>query len=127
MTEPLDDTRPSQLSPLISLDSVGLPHGGRDLPDNLTLLIGQRVQALRAPYGLSQREAAELLGISQPALSKIESGQSTPSLATLLRLQAVFRLDSVEAVLGELPSRLLADAAFGRGQMAEAQSGDVGG
>jgi transcriptional regulator with XRE-family HTH domain len=85
---------------------------GRDLPDALRHHIGSRLLELREQRLLSQRALAARLGISQPALSKLEAGRSAPSLATLLRLLTVYDMDSVESLLGPMPSRQLADAAF---------------
>lgn len=101
-----DQARPRTLRP------VATSSAGRELPDNFATQIGEHLQTLRQAHGLSQREAAQLLGVSQAALSKLESGKSIPSLATLLRLQVVFDLDTIEAVLGRLPGRALADLAF---------------
>jgi len=49
---------------------------------------------LRATANLSQRQAAKRAGIDQADLSRIESGQVTPSLPTLLRL-----LDALGGIL----------------------------
>lgn len=45
-----------------------------------------RLAELRQSANLSQRQAAKRAGIDQADLSRIESGQVTPSLPTLLRL-----------------------------------------
>jgi transcriptional regulator with XRE-family HTH domain len=49
---------------------------------------------LRLAANLSQRQAAKRAGVDQADVSRIESGQITPSLPTLLRL-----LDAVGATL----------------------------
>jgi transcriptional regulator with XRE-family HTH domain len=48
-----------------------------------------RLAELREAANLSQRQAAKLAGVDQADLSRIESGQVTPSLPTLLRLLEV--------------------------------------
>jgi transcriptional regulator with XRE-family HTH domain len=48
-----------------------------------------RLAELREAANLSQRQAAKLAGMDQADLSRIESGQVTPSLPTLLRLLEV--------------------------------------
>ncbi len=48
--------------------------------------ISERIRALREARGLSQRALAEAAGISAAALSQIESGQTSPSVATLEKL-----------------------------------------
>lgn len=53
-----------------------------------------RLAELREAANLSQRQAAKRAGVDQADLSRIESGQVTPSLPTLLRL-----LDVVGATL----------------------------
>ena len=48
-------------------------------------LIGKMVEA-RETRGLSQRELAEISGVKQPAIARIESMKSTPQLDTLLKV-----------------------------------------
>ncbi len=48
--------------------------------------IGQRIQHLREQKGLSQRALAEAAGISPSALSLLEAGRHSPSVATLEKL-----------------------------------------
>lgn len=48
--------------------------------------IGSQLAELRNSKGLSQRELAELSGIQQPAISRIESGRASPHLSTLCKL-----------------------------------------
>jgi len=48
--------------------------------------ISRKIKALRQQQGLSQRSLAEQAGISAASLSQLESGQSSPSVATLEKL-----------------------------------------
>ncbi len=48
-------------------------------------LIGELIQA-RQSEGLSQRDLERLTGIRQPAIARIESGKSCPSIDTVMRL-----------------------------------------
>ncbi len=64
--------------------------------------ISGKIRLLREDQGLSQRALAEAAGISAAALSQLESGQSSPSVATLEKLAdglgktvAAFFLDNV--------------------------------
>jgi transcriptional regulator with XRE-family HTH domain len=57
------------------------------------LLAGAAIQGLREHYGLSQTRLAELLGVSQPWVSRIED-QDDVRLSTLLRI-----LDAIGADL----------------------------
>ncbi|MFM9441112.1 helix-turn-helix domain-containing protein [Streptomyces acidiscabies] len=60
--------------------------------------VGEQVKSLRKKSGLSTRALAAAAGISQPFLSQVERGVSTPSMITTYRL--------AEA-LGVLPGALL--------------------
>jgi len=48
-------------------------------------LIGKVIEA-RKEKGLSQRDLAELSGVKQPAIARLESMQSTPKIDTLLKI-----------------------------------------
>lgn len=50
------------------------------------LRIEQDLVALREARGLSQAQLARLLGVSQPAVAKIESGSENLTLRTLTRV-----------------------------------------
>jgi len=49
-------------------------------------IISQKIKTLRQQQGLSQRALAEQSGISAASLSQLESGLSSPSVATLEKL-----------------------------------------
>lgn len=48
-------------------------------------LIGKVIEA-RKEKGLSQRDLAELSGVKQPAIARLESMQSIPKIDTLIRI-----------------------------------------
>ena len=48
-------------------------------------LIGKIIEA-RKTQGISQRRLAELSGIKQPAIARLERGKSAPQIDTLLKL-----------------------------------------
>ena len=48
-------------------------------------LIGKIIEA-RESKGLSQRELAELSGVKQPAIARMESMKATPQIDTLMKL-----------------------------------------
>lgn len=50
-------------------------------------LIGKMIEA-REAKGISQRELAELSGVKQPAIARIESMKTTPQIDTLLKVLA---------------------------------------
>ena len=56
------------------------------LPMFSELDAGALVRLARTRGGLTQRELAGLAGTSQPAVARIERGQTSPSAATLRRL-----------------------------------------
>lgn len=50
----------------------------------------EKLQILRKRHGMSQEKLAEKLSISRQAVSKWESGQSTPDLEKLIMLSTIF-------------------------------------
>lgn len=50
-------------------------------------LIGKMIEA-REQKGLSQRDLAELSGVRQPAIARLESMKSTPQIDTLFKILA---------------------------------------
>lgn len=50
-----------------------------------TALIGKVIEA-REAKGLSQRELAEISGVKQPAIARLESMRSTPQINTLFKV-----------------------------------------
>lgn len=65
-------------------------HAGDDDPDSewaiVCRAVGVRVRQLRQDLGLTMAKFADQAGMSLGMLSKIEHGQTAPSLATLVRL-----------------------------------------
>ena len=56
------------------------------------LEIGKRIKALRQKKGWSQVDAAESLGISVPAFSKIETDVTDVSISRLVQITDVFNV-----------------------------------
>lgn len=50
--------------------------------------IARRVLAYRAEHGLTQTAFGRLVGMRQPHVARLESGEHEPSLSTLVRLAA---------------------------------------
>jgi transcriptional regulator with XRE-family HTH domain len=61
-------------------------------------MIGRQLRALREKAGLSMRELAARVEVSQPFLSQVENGVSAPSMSTVYRLASA---------LGVVPGDLL--------------------
>jgi ribosome-binding protein aMBF1 (putative translation factor) len=63
----------------------------------LATAVAIRLVEYRAEHGLSQRALAAKLGMKQPAIARLEAGDHTPSIETLVRLSRGlgmrFRLD----------------------------------
>ena len=51
------------------------------------------LRALREKKGLSQRQLAELVGTTQSAIARLESGHISPSLPTLDRIAAALGVE----------------------------------
>ncbi|MEJ7816796.1 MAG: helix-turn-helix transcriptional regulator [Rubrobacter sp.] len=52
----------------------------------LARAVANHVIAYRAEHSLTQRQLANRLGMKQPAVARLESGEHEPTLATLARL-----------------------------------------
>lgn len=64
--------------------------------------MGSRISSNRKIKGVTQEELAHYLGVSKPAVSKWESGQSYPDI-TLLPLLAAYFSISVDELIGYVP------------------------
>jgi len=71
----------------------------RNLNARQSAQVSKRLKALRLGNGYTMRKLADLAGISSGTVSKLESGRAQPTLATMLALQAVFELGSIEELL----------------------------
>ncbi|MCL2621037.1 MAG: helix-turn-helix domain-containing protein [Defluviitaleaceae bacterium] len=52
--------------------------------------LSEKIQALRKQKGLSQEQLAEMLGVSRQSISKWELDDSTPDIATLVKISEIF-------------------------------------
>ena len=64
-------------------------------------LVLDRLISSREFNNISKREAAKLIGISQPAYLRYESGERTPSIQVIKEMAKVFHT-SVEYLTGEV-------------------------
>ena len=64
-------------------------------------MLSERIYKLRRKSGLSQEQLAEKIGVSRQAISKWESGTSTPELEKLLALSECFHITLDELVRTE--------------------------
>jgi transcriptional regulator with XRE-family HTH domain len=61
--------------------------------------VGEKIQQLRRAGGLSQEQLAEMVGVSRQAISKWETGQSSPEIEKILAISKVFSI-STDELLG---------------------------
>ena len=66
---------------------------------NRTIRLSENIKARRKAKGLTQEQLAEALGITVGAVSKWESGATTPELPLIVELSALFET-SVDALIG---------------------------
>ncbi|MEZ4357922.1 MAG: helix-turn-helix transcriptional regulator [Eubacteriales bacterium] len=66
------------------------------------ICIGAKISAKRRKKGITQEELARFLGVSKPAVSKWESGQSYPDITLLPVIAAYFNM-TVDELLGYEP------------------------
>ena len=75
------------------------------------LHVGHRLRDLRRAAGLTLRQLEAQTGVGRSRLSQLETSPApNPSLAVLLALQRAFGLDTIESLLGVLPSENAASA-----------------
>jgi transcriptional regulator with XRE-family HTH domain len=71
--------------------------------------LGRRIRGLRKEAGISQNRLAEMLGVSRPTITQMETGERKVSIDELVRLSEIFDL-SIEGMLslGKEPEVILA-------------------
>lgn len=73
-------------------------------------MLSERIYTLRRKSGLSQEQLAEKIGVSRQAVSKWESGTSTPELEKLIALSGCFHITVDELITGTASSVEAEDA-----------------
>lgn len=63
--------------------------------------VGNRIYELRKEKGLSQKELGALIGVSNKAVSKWETGASAPKTETIINLAAVLGVTAEELLCGK--------------------------
>lgn len=66
-------------------------------------MLSEKIYRFRRERGLSQEQLAEKIGVSRQAISKWESGASTPELEKLLALSACFGV-TLDALVNDEPT-----------------------
>ncbi len=67
-------------------DQAACPDRVRLLAREVAREVASRVVRYRVEHGLSQAELGAKLGVSRPYVARLESGDQSPTLATLARL-----------------------------------------
>ena len=62
--------------------------------------LSNRIYELRTQKGLSQKELGAILGVSNKAVSKWETGTAIPKTETLIKLAEVFEISTEELING---------------------------
>lgn len=65
----------------------------------MKILLAENIRFFRKASGLTQEQLAEAMGVTVGAVSKWESGATTPDLSSILELAALFAV-SVDVLLG---------------------------
>ena len=65
--------------------------------------LADRIQDLRKRRGLPQEELADKLGVSRQAVSKWESGQSTPDIERIILMSEFFEVTTDYLLKGTEP------------------------
>lgn len=73
------------------------------------MVFSETLRELRRKAGLSQEELAEAVGVSRQAVSKWESGQSSPDIDRLVALSGLFRV-SLDTLVKGAPQAAEAEA-----------------
>ena len=68
----------------------------------MTKDMGQFMQEMRKKKGLTQKELAELIGVSDKTISKWETGKGTPDTSMLVPISEAFNITVNELLSGEL-------------------------
>ncbi|GAB2686874.1 hypothetical protein GCM10027037_06160 [Mucilaginibacter koreensis] len=63
--------------------------------------VGKNIRMIRHKYGWSQEQVAGRLGISIPALSKIETGVTDVNLSRLEQIAAIFEMNVTNLLMPE--------------------------
>lgn len=94
---------------------TGKPISERDMAD-VRAALGRRIAALRREEKMSQTEASSRAGLNRRQWVRIEKGEAAPRLDSLLQIQCIFGLDTLEALFGPTTGDLLKVRARARGQ-----------
>jgi transcriptional regulator with XRE-family HTH domain len=78
------------------MTSPQTPPDDLSMTGDATFLVGLRIRVLREQHGLSLRALAQRCGLSVNAISKIERGENSPTVASLHLLASALRVPITE-------------------------------
>ena len=77
--------------------------------------IGLRIKALRTSTGISQQRLADMLGVSRPTITQVESGERKVSSDELIKLSEIFNVSVEQLIcLKDEPEVILKDKKPGK-------------
>ncbi len=114
------DHHPSEVAPgadvnAATVDVVDKPAIAEVTADPLRTAVGVAIRRARHASGMSMRDFATRCGLSQPFVSAVERGMSTPSIATLYRMAEVLQTEP-SALLPTRPSGSIQIIRAGEGE-----------
>ena len=65
--------------------------------------LGERIRDIREALGMTQKQLAKRLKVSQPAVSKIEENIESSSLKTVLKIVRALECDLLAGVVSDKP------------------------
>ncbi len=76
------------------------------IPKEINSTLGDRLKSIRQSNNFSTNKFAEILGIAQSAITKIENGQSEPSAKTITSLIEKFGVDPLWLLTGNTKTKI---------------------
>ena len=76
-----------------------------EIPCDYEVITGRRIKRLRKEYRLSQKELAELLGVTRSVVSGWENGKRLPSVEQYCILAQAFRVE-IEYLVGMIDEKI---------------------
>lgn len=89
----------------------------------LARAVALKVLAYRTEHALSQRDLAKQLGMTQPQLARLETGEHNPTIDTLARLAQALDIEfAIDVHPHQRPPKLLSARARGKNTIASYQT-----
>lgn len=76
--------------------------------ERINKMIGQRLQAARKRQKLSREKLGERIGVHRNTIARVEGGERTPEVMTLLRICAGLGLEMATVLEGLVDARSIA-------------------